>query len=251
MRIELTVEYLGYGYAGYQRQKNAMTVQQELEESWRKLTGERVTMTGAGRTDAGVSALGQRVHFDTKSTIPPGKICFAMNTRLPEDIRVTASREHEGFHARYDARGKLYRYTVINTPHASALLFRTAWHIPQKLHVAAMREAARYMTGKHDFSAFCAAGAQTKTTVRTLYAIDIAEDNGTVTLSFCGDGFLYNMVRIMTGTLVAVGKGKLAPGAIPDIIDSGGRESAGATAPPQGLCLVEVYYDNNFLGEHI
>ena len=242
MRIELIVEYLGYAYAGYQRQNNGYTIQQALEEAYFSLTGEQVNMTAAGRTDAGVSALAQHVHFDTNATIPPDKISYAMNTRLQDDIRIQLSRQHEGFHARYDARGKHYRYTICNKAHASAILAHTSWHVPYALDFAAMRQAASAMVGEHDFRAFMAAGAQVKTTVRTVFGLELTQQDGFIMLDVSGNGFLYNMVRIMTGTLVDVGKGKLDAQAIGGIIKAGNRALAGQTAPPQGLLLVEVFY---------
>lgn len=245
-RIRLTVEYDGTAYSGWQRQLNAISVQQRLEEAVAKLTGEAVSLTGASRTDAGVHALGQVAHFDTTSRIPGDKFAFALNTMLPPDIRVSSSFEtRPDFHARFDAKGKLYRYLIHNHPHASALGRNTHAHAIYPLDEYLMHEEAQSLTGTHDFAAFAASGSIVKDTVRTVYEARVLRDGCEVELLIRGDGFLYNMVRIIAGTLIAVGSGKLAPGAFKRAIKSGNRLDLGPTAPACGLTLMRVYYNDD------
>lgn len=245
-RIRLTVEYDGTAYAGWQRQLNAQSVQQRLEEAIRRLTGEEVNVTGASRTDAGVHALGQVAHFDTASRIPGDKFSFALNTVLPEDIRVSASREtRPDFHARFDAKGKLYRYLIHNHPHASAIGRNTHAHAIYPLDEALMHEEAQRAVGTHDFAAFAASGSIVKDTVRTIHEARVLRSGNEVEFLVRGDGFLYNMVRILAGTLIAVGSGKLEPGAISRALRSGNRLDLGVTAPARGLTLMRVYYDDD------
>lgn len=243
-RIRLILEYDGTAYAGWQRQENAMTVQQRLEEALRTLTGEKaLTVTGASRTDAGVHALGQNVHFDTDSRIPADKFSFALNTILPEDIRVNASMEApEGFHARFSAEGKEYRYLIYAHPHSSALYRNLSAHVIYPLDAARMDAEARSALGTHDFAPFAASGSVVKDTVRRIDRISVAEKAPFIELRVHGNGFLYNMVRILAGTLIGVGSGKIAPGAIGRALKSGSRLDLGVTAPPQGLTLMRVDY---------
>ena len=245
-RVRLTVEYDGTAYSGWQRQLNAVSVQQRLEEAVRRLTGEMAGITGASRTDAGVHALGQVAHFDTASRIPGDKFAFALNTVLPPDIRVSSSCEtRPDFHARFDAKGKLYRYLIHNHAHATALGRNTHAHAIYPLDDFLMHEEAQAATGTHDFAAFAASGSIVKDTVRTIYEARVIRDGCEVELLVRGDGFLYNMVRILAGTLIAVGSGKLAPGAIRRAIRSGSRLDLGPTAPASGLTLMRVYYDDD------
>lgn len=243
-RIHLIVEYDGTDYAGWQRQSNAMTVQEKLEDAVKKLTGETVCVHGASRTDAGVHALGQSAHFDTESRIPADKFSFALNTILPPDIRVSRSGEvSEAFHSRFSGKGKRYRYLFYAAPHAGALNRRTHAHVIYPLDVDRMRAEAQSLVGKHDFAAFAASGSVVKDTVRTIYRADIEREGAEICLIVEGNGFLYNMVRIIAGTLVGVGSGKLAPGAFERAIESGNRLDLGVTAPAHGLTLMEVFYD--------
>ena len=249
-RIRLTVEYDGTDYSGWQRQDNAMTVQEKLERALARLTGAPVTVTGASRTDAGVHALGQVAHFDTLSRIPGEKFSFALNTMLPPDIRVRASTDAPpGFHARFDARGKIYRYQIFASPHDSALLRRTHAHSIYPLDARAMDAEARALIGVHDFRAFAASGSVARDTVREIRAARVlarpAEGGEELTLLVYGTGFLYNMVRIAAGTLLQVGGGKLSPGAVTRSLADGSRLSLGVTAPPQGLTLMRVFYDDD------
>ena len=243
--IKLTIEYDGSHYAGWQRQPNAVTVQQKIEEALKKLTGEKIRVTGSGRTDSGVHARGQAANFLTNSSIPPEKFSYALNSLLPRDIRIVCSREVDGsFHARFSATGKRYKYSLIVCPHGTAIGYQYLHHVRVPLDIAAMREAVGYFSGTHDFAAFMAAGSPVRSTVRTIYDARLEWDDPFLYFIVKGDGFLYNMVRIMVGTLIEVGIGKIDPLAIPDILRSRDRRKAGPTAPPQGLSLEEVYYED-------
>ena len=243
-RIHLIVEYDGTAYAGWQRQANAMTVQEKLERAIRKLTGEELCVSGASRTDAGVHALGQSAHFDTESRIPADKFSFALNTMLPPDIRVTRSDEvSPDFHARFSTRGKRYRYLFHAAPHAGALTRNTHAHVIYPLDVESMQAEAQDLVGTHDFAAFAASGSVVKDTVRTIYRAEVTSSGSEIRLIVEGSGFLYNMVRIIAGTLIGVGSGKLEPGAFRRAIASGNRLDLGITAPAHGLTLMEVFYD--------
>jgi len=243
-RIHMTVEYDGTNYAGWQRQSNALAVQQVLEEALGRLTGEKTVVHGASRTDAGVHALGQSVHFDTNSRIPGEKFSFAVNTMLPPDIRVSASEDApEGFHARFSTRGKRYRYLFYDAPHAGALNRNTHAHSIYPLNDARMRDEALSLVGTHDFAAFAASGSVVRDTVRTLWRADVTRSGHDIMLIVEGNGFLYNMVRIIAGTLRDIGSGKLAPGALARAIWTGDRLDLGVTAPAHGLTLMEVFYE--------
>ena len=244
-RVLLTLSYDGTNYAGWQWQLNAMSVQQRVEEALARLTGEAIRVTGASRTDAGVHALGQRAHFDTQSNIPADKFPYALNACLPPDIRALDARDvPPGFHARFDARGKRYAYRIHNAPHASALYRHLAAHVPQKLDANAMRESLRALPGTHDFAAFQAAGGTAKTTVRTLWEATLSGDGPEFTLMVYGNAFLYNMVRIIAGTMIDVGMGRKPPDAFERALQTGDRLSLGVTAPAHGLELSRVYYDD-------
>lgn len=242
-RILLTVSYDGTAYCGWQYQENGISIQQEIEEALEKALGVFTRVTGASRTDAGVHALGQRAHFDTDSTIPPEKFPFVLNRYLPPDIRVTESRRVPAdFHARFDAVGKWYTYRIHNAPHPSALYRNLTAHVPVPLDVQAMELCARQLLGTHDFAAFAAAGGQAKTTVRTIDRVSVAREDTEITLKVHGNGFLYNMVRIIAGTLIYVGQGKLDGHCISRAIESGDRLDLGLTAPACGLELTRVEY---------
>ena len=242
-RILLTVEYDGTNYAGWQRQINGLAVQQVLEEALQKATKERIVVTGASRTDAGVHALGQAVHFDTESRIPPEKYPFVLNTMLPRDVRVHTGREvPEGFHARFMTCGKRYTYRIVNSRHASAIRRNTHVHVPLPLDLAPMQEAAKQLLGTHDYAAFQAAGGTAKTTVRTITKADLVQMGDEIILTVEGDAFLYNMVRIIAGTLIEIGLGRRTVNAFSEAYETLDRLSLGVTAPPQGLELTKVYY---------
>ena len=242
-RILLTVEYDGTAYAGWQRQANGLAVQQVLEETLSRACGEAIQVTGASRTDAGVHALGQALHFDTNCSIPPEKFPFVLNTLLPPDIRAHTGREvPPAFHARFLSAGKTYTYRIINSRHGSAIRRNSHTHVPVPLDQAAMRRAARTLLGTHDFAAFQASGGTARTTVRTIDSADLTQDGDTITLVITGNAFLYNMVRIIAGTLVEIGHHKLGEDAFEQAIATGDRLALGPTAPPQGLELTEVRY---------
>ena len=243
MRIKLTIEYDGTAYAGWQRQENALAVQQVIEEALTKLTRARVVIAGASRTDAGVHALGQTAHFDTESCIPPDKYAFALNTMLPADIRIRKSEAvSEAFHARFSNKGKRYRYLIYQSPHAGALNRNTHAHVIYPLDDEKMRRELTALIGTHDFAAFAASGSVVKDTVRTIYSASLTRRGDELELLVEGSGFLYNMVRIIAGTLISVGAGRLEEGAFARAIQSGNRLDLGVTAPAHGLTLMEVYY---------
>ena len=243
-KILLTIEYDGAAFAGWQRQANFRTIQGEVERAVARAVGRETTVWGASRTDAGVNAVGQRAHFYNYSTIPVEKFPFVLNTMLPPDIRVRAAREiPEGIHARFSCRGKIYTYRIWNNRHASAMRRNFTTHIPVPVDEYKMQQAALRLQGTHDFAAFQSAGGTAKTTVRRLYGIDIARSGDDVTLVVRGSAFLYNMVRIMAGTLIAIGQNRLSPDCIDEALETGNRLVLGVTAPPSGLELTRIFYD--------
>ncbi|MGI6151716.1 MAG: tRNA pseudouridine(38-40) synthase TruA [Christensenellales bacterium] len=244
-RIRLTIEYDGTNYAGWQRQDNGVTIQELIENNIQKVTGERVTLHGSGRTDSGVHALAQVAHFDTNARMPAEKFSYALNTGLPQDIRVTDSREVSlDFHSRFSAKKKHYRYIINNAAHASALYRNIELHVHRPLDVSAMAEAAKALVGTHDFSAFKAVECKLNA-VRTIYRSEISTDGDRITYDIVGNGFLYNMVRIIVGTLIEIGKGKLEAKDMRRILESRDRMQAGPTAPAKGLTLVCVDYSED------
>lgn len=241
--IGLVVAYRGDAFAGWQIQKNAETVEGDLKQAVEAVTEEKVTIYGAGRTDAGVHARGQRANFKTASRIPPERFAYALNAHLPEAVRVMQSFEVPvAFHSRYDAKGKCYTYRIYRGPIADPLTADFSWQVSYPLDVDKMRAAAADAVGTHDFKSFQAAGSSAKTSVRRVDRIDFAEDGPMLIIRYVGTGFLYNMVRILTGTLVAIGSGKFAPDAMAGIIAAKDRNAAGVTAPAKGLELTRVYY---------
>lgn len=242
--IRLTIEYDGTGYHGWQIQKNAVTVQETIEKALSKLLGDQIGIIGCSRTDVGVHAYGQVAHFLTCSNIPGDKFSYAINNLLPEDIVVRKSEEvREDFHSRYSSKGKKYRYLIYNAAHHSAIMRNKACHIRPELNLNDMQTAAQYFIGQHDFEAFQATGGQVRSTIREIYNMDVYKnENGLISIDVSGNGFLYNMVRIMAGTLIYVGMGKIPANQIPEIIESRDRTKAGKTAPAQGLYLMEIYY---------
>ena len=249
-RIRLTIEYDGSNYAGWQRQLNAMSVQERLEAAIFSLTSENVSVTGASRTDAGVSAYMQAAHFDTASRVPDNKFSYALNALLPPDIRVRDSRAvPPDFHARYHAKAKLYQYLIYIAPHAPAIGRRVMAHVMYPLDESLMAREARSMLGAHDFKAFAASGSAVKNTVRTVLRTDVLRRREVIAIYIMGDGFLYNMARIYAGTLIGVGSGKIGPGAISRAIESKDRLELGVTAPASGLTLMRVFYDGDDMDE--
>ncbi|MDD4081642.1 MAG: tRNA pseudouridine(38-40) synthase TruA [Eubacteriales bacterium] len=243
LRILLTLEYEGTRYAGWQRQLNGPSVQEEVEKALEKTLERHVTLTGASRTDAGVHALGQRAHFDTGSRIPPAKWPFVLNTLLPRDISAVAAREvPETLHARFSALGKRYSYRILNRPQPSAILRDFSAFVPLPLDDERMARALPALLGRHDFAAFAAAGHSAKTTVRTIQKAEFTREGKELRLVIEGDAFLYNMVRIIAGTLIAIGLGRLDEDAFQRGIDTGDRLALGPTAPACGLTLEKVWY---------
>lgn len=244
MNYKLTIQYDGGRYDGWQRQGNTdNTIQGKLEGVLSRLAGEAVEVHGAGRTDAGVHAEGQVASVKLPGSRPAGEVMDYLNRYLPEDIAVIGAEEMEDrFHARLSAVGKVYRYRLRmgNVPHVFARKYQ--YRVEGPLDISAMERAAARLTGTHDFRAFCANKRYKKSTVRTIRSIDLEVDGADVTLTFRGDGFLYNMVRILTGTLLEVGQGVRQPEEMDAILTSLDRARAGKTAPAQGLCLVEVEY---------
>lgn len=244
MRILLGIAYKGTAYCGWQRQTNGISVQQVLMQAWHALTRERVTFHGSGRTDAGVHALCQCAHYDTASQIPPDKIPYAFNTKLPPDVRVLwAMNVPPTFHARFDVRRKTYVYRLYWGPHADPFMYQTHAHVVMAPDVEAMRHAVPMVLGEHDFRAMQATGGHVKTTVRTIYSLDIEQQGNVITFTVCGNGFLYNMVRILVGTLVYIGWGRLDEESVRLALQNGDRSALGKTMDACGLYLARVQYD--------
>jgi len=244
MRVKVILEYDGKGYSGWQRQENSNSVQGEIEKALLKLTGNEITVHGAGRTDADVHALGQVCHFDTDETIPADRYAMAINTKLPWDIRAISSvLVPDEFHSRFDKNTKHYRYKIINRKRPLALDRHRAWHVTLPLDVKLMQQAAKCFKGEHDFYGFMAANSDIEDFVRTIYKLDITKTGDEITIDIVGNGFLRNMVRIIAGTLVNAGIGKIKPSDVEQIIKSKDRKKAGMTAPGYGLYLVEVEYN--------
>lgn len=243
MRVVLVIEYDGTNYCGWQVQKNGVSIQQRVEEAVERAVGVKTAVHSAGRTDAGVHAYGQVAHFDAETDIPADKFFYVLNTLLPDDIRIKKSYEAEGdFHARFSAKGKHYRYVIRNAREKGAIDRLYSMFEPVPLDLGRMKEAAKYIEGTHDFAAFCAAGTDIKGTVRTVYSVEVERKSDYIYIDVKGSGFLYNMVRIIAGTLMGAGKGKLTPEAVRGALEAKDRTMAGATAQAQGLFLVEVYY---------
>lgn len=248
-RLKMTVAYDGTEFAGFQRQPGKRTVQGVLEDVLTRLTENDVQITGAGRTDSGVHALGQVIHFDTSCPIPIDRWVRVLHHTLPCDLLVTKAEEvSTDFHSRKSACWKRYRYTLDTgkLPDLFQRRFRT--HYPYRLDCARMNEAARHLLGTHDFTSLSAAKAQVKDRVRTLYHCEVQEkDSRIVMIEVVGSGFLYHMVRIIAGTLVDIGVGKTAPGDLPGILSAKDRSAAGKTFPPEGLTMMEVGYTPWFI----
>ena len=246
MKILLTVSYDGTAYCGWQRQENGVTVQQVLEYALSKLYARQITILGASRTDAGVHALGQRAVFSLCNNdfkIPLDKLPCAVNSALPDDIAVSCAEEaSEDFHPIYCAKAKTYEYRIYNSVFMNPLVRNYYFQIRHKLDFDAMRQACESFIGEHDFAGFCSVKSKVKTTIRTIHNLSLSRDGDEIIITINGNGFLYNMVRIVVGTLIAVGEGKINQADIPAIIASKRRKSAGKTAPPHGLSLLSVEY---------
>jgi len=241
--IKLTIEYDGKDFNGWQKQSTKLNIQGEIERAIQDITGEEVELIASGRTDAGVHALGQVANFKTNSNIPVEKFPIALNTKLKRSIRILEAEEvEERFHSRYNCKKKTYRYIINNSENGTAIYRNLEYNFSQKLYLEKMQEAVKFFLGEHDFKGFKASGTSSKSSVRTVYDAQVYKKDDRVIIELTGNGFLYNMVRIISGTLVDVGTGKILPEQIPGIIESKDRTRAGKTLPPQGLYLVKVEY---------
>ena len=242
-RIKLTIAYDGTNYCGWQIQPNGITVEEVLNKALKKLTGEDILVIGASRTDSGVHALGNVAVFDTETTIPADRIAMALNQRLPEDIVITKSEEVPlDFHPRYCNCSKTYEYHIINTRIPDPTRRLTNYFVSYELNPDNMRKAASYLVGEHDFVSFCNVRTDVENTVRTITALDILQDGDEITIRITGNGFLYNMVRIIVGTLIRVGRGFYEPEKVKEILEAKDRKAAGVTAPAHGLILTKIEY---------
>ena len=242
--IKLTIEYDGKDFNGWQKQPNKLNIQGTIEQAIKNITGEDVELNASGRTDAGVHALGQVANFKTNSEIPIEKFAIAINSKLKKSIVIKKAEEvDEKFHSRLNCKKKTYRYIINNSSEGTAIYRYLETHIPQKLDVKKMEQALKYFEGEQDFKAFKASGTSSKSSVRTIYKTQIYKKEDRIIIELTGNGFLYNMVRIIAGTLVDVGLGKIEPQQIENIIKEKKRENAGKTLPPNGLYLVSVEYE--------
>lgn len=243
-RVMLVVAYDGTNYCGWQVQPNAVTVEGVLNQKLSELLKEDIKVIGASRTDSGVHALGNVAVFDTEARIPGEKVSYALNQRLPDDIRIQKSMEvAPDFHPRYCKCWKEYEYRIFNAEFANPMERLYSYFVYKRLDVEAMRKAAAFLVGEHDFKSFCSTATQTETTVRTVYGIDVDKQDKVITINVRGNGFLYNMVRIIVGTLVQVGLGFYEPERVKEMLEAEDRTVAGPTAPACGLRLNEIFYD--------
>lgn len=242
-RIKLTIAYDGTNYCGWQIQPNGITVEEVINKALQKLTGEPILVIGASRTDSGVHAMGNVAVFDSETTIPPEKIAVALNQRLPDDIVITKSEEVPlDFHPRYCDCSKTYEYHIINTRIPIPTKRLTNYFVSYDLNIDHMKEAASYLVGEHDFVSFCNVRTDVENTVRTITALDILTNGNEITIRITGNGFLYNMVRIIAGTLMKVGMGEWEPERMTEILEGRDRKLAGPTAPAKGLTLMEIHF---------
>ena len=241
--IKLIIEYDGKSFNGWQKQPTKLNIQGEIEKAIEEITGEKVDLTASGRTDAGVHSLGQTANFKTDSQIPIEKIAKAINSKLKKSIVIKSAEEvDEKFHSRYSVKSKTYRYIINNSENGTAIYRGLEYHIPMKLDVKKMQEAVKFFEGEHDFKGFKASGTSSKSSIRTIYKGEVKQEGERIIIEVTGNGFLYNMVRIIAGTLVDVGLEKIKPEGIPEIIESKDRTKAGKTLPPHGLYLLKVEY---------
>ena len=242
-RIKLTIAYDGTNYCGWQIQPNGITIEEVINKTLQKLTGEPILVIGASRTDSGVHAMGNVAVFDTETSIPPERIAMALNQRLPEDIVIVKSEEVPlDFHPRYCDCSKTYEYHIINTRIPVPTKRLTNYFVSYNLNLDHMREAASYLVGEHDFVSFCNVRTDVENTVRTITALDVIENGNEITIRITGNGFLYNMVRIIVGTLIRVGRGFYTPEKVKEILEAKDRKAAGVTAPAHGLMLMNIEY---------
>lgn len=245
-RIMMIVSYDGSAYCGWQVQPNGLSIEEVLNKTLSELLGEDIKVIGASRTDAGVHALGQVAVFDTNARMPGEKISFALNQRLPDDIIIQESKEGPlDFHPRFNKSSKTYEYRILNRTFNIPTKRLYSYFYYMKLDIDKMKEAANYLVGEHDFRSFCAPKTQVTDFVRTIYDIQITKQGEEISIIVKGNGFLYNMVRIIVGTLLEVGRGFIAPEDIKTIIEAKDRTKAGPTAPAMGLTLVEICYNDN------
>ena len=243
-RIKLIVSYDGTDYCGWQVQPGKRTIEGELNKALCSLLREEIAVIGASRTDSGVHGLGNIAVFDTESRIPGEKFSYALNQRLPEDIVVQSSSEAApDYHPRKCSSTKTYEYRIWNDTFPNPLNHRYATFVYTPLDVERMSRGARFLEGEHDFSSFCSVATQVESKVRTIYSLEVIREGKMITLRVKGSGFLYNMVRIIAGTLIKVGQGAMEPELIPEILEAKDRQKAGPTAPPEGLTLVEIQQD--------
>ena len=242
--IKLTIEYDGKDFNGWQKQPNKLNIQGEIERAIKDITGEDVDLIASGRTDAGVHALGQVANFKSNSNIPIDKFPIAINSKLKRSIRVISAEEvEERFHSRYNCKKKTYRYVINNSKNGTAIYKNLQYNFSEKLDEDKMNKAIQYFVGEHDFKGFKVSGTSSKSSIRTIYSGKVERIGDLVIIEVTGNGFLYNMVRIIAGTLIEVGLEKIKPEEITEIIKSKDRTRAGKTLPPQGLYLVNVEYD--------
>lgn len=242
-RIKLTIAYDGTNYCGWQVQPNGITIEEVLNKTLSKLTGENILVIGASRTDSGVHAMGNVAVFDTESTIPAEKMAVALNQRLPDDIVIMKSEEVAlDFHPRYCDCSKTYEYHIINSRIPIPTKRLTNYFVSYVLDIEKMRKAAAYLVGEHDFVSFCNVRTDVENTVRTITSLDILTDGNKIIIRITGNGFLYNMVRIIVGTLIRVGRGFYEPEKVKEILEAKNRMAAGVTAPAHGLMLVKIDY---------
>ncbi|HAX51975.1 tRNA pseudouridine(38-40) synthase TruA [Muricomes intestini] len=242
-RFKLTVAYDGANYCGWQIQPNGITIEEVLNKKLSGLLGDDIRVIGASRTDSGVHALGNVAVFDSDTTIPPERLAYALNRQLPKDIVVVKSEEVPmNWHPRYCNSVKTYEYHILNSKIPDPTRRLTRYFVSYKLELDKMKEAAACLVGEHDFASFCNVRTNVEDTVRTIYRLDIEESGDEVTIRIIGNGFLYNMVRIIVGTLLRVGRGFYTPDRVKNILEARDRQAAGVTAPPHGLVLVRIDY---------
>lgn len=247
-RVKLVVAYDGTNYCGWQVQPNGITIEEVLNRELSRLLGEPITVIGASRTDSGVHSLGNVAVFDTQARIPAEKISYALNQRLPDDIVVQHSCEvPSGWHPRHCNSRKTYEYRILNREFPLPSRRLDTWFVYRRLDVAAMSAAAKLLEGTHDFKSFCSVNTAVENTTRTLYSCEVLSDadSGILTIRVTGSGFLYNMVRIIAGTLLEVGLGRISPSMIPEILEKKDRSAAGPTAPAHGLTMIGICYEED------
>ncbi len=243
--IKITIEYDGKEFNGWQKQLNRLNIQGEIEKAIQTITGEKIELIGSGRTDAGVHAFAQVANFKINSNFPIEKMATAINSQLKQSIRIKKAEEvSENFHSRYHCHKKTYMYIIDNSEQGTAIYRNLTYHISQPLNIENMQKAVKYIIGEHDFSSFKSSGTSSKSSIRIIYDAKVLKEQERVIIIITGNGILYNMVRIIAGTLVDVGLNNIEPEEMEKIIKSKDRQKAGKTLPPQGLFLKSVEYEN-------